>query len=83
MIMISAGIPSQCACSEFLISPCSSHAMECPMPQPGHHLNPISLKGQSTYCEGSAGLLKPSAISAAIQKVSSKYLRKIFLINLV
>jgi hypothetical protein len=52
------------------------------MPQPGHQVIPIALKGHKEYCGPAAGLLAPNAIKAAIQKTSSKFVFK-NLINFV
>ena len=57
--------------------------MECPSPQPGHHLKPINFKGHSVKCDSAPGGLKARASMAAIQKNSSKYFEKSRLINLV
>jgi len=57
--------------------------MECPSPQPGHQVMPISFKGHRIKCVAAEGLLMPKAINAAIQKVNSKYFRKKVLINFV
>ena len=57
--------------------------MECPSPQPGHQVMPISFKGHKVKCVAAEGSLMPKAINAAIQKVNSKYFRKKVLINFV
>ena len=57
--------------------------MECPSPQPGHHLKPMSFKGHSVKCDSAPGLLKASVSMAVTQKASSKYFEKSRLINLV
>jgi len=82
-IISSAGMPNQCACHEFLILPCSNHDIECPIPQPGHHLIPINFNGHNEYCPCVAGSVKANAINAAVQKRSSKYFLKKILINSV
>lgn len=57
--------------------------MECPKPQPGHHLIPISFNGHKVKCDSATGLVKARHNIAAIQKMSSKYFEKSFLINLI
>jgi len=57
--------------------------MECPKPQPGHHVIPISFKGHKVKCDPATGLVKARHNIAAIQKMSSKYFEKSFLINLI
>ena len=57
--------------------------MECPRPQPGHQVMPISFNGHNEKCDWSVGLAMAKAISAAIQNASSKYLWKTVLINLI
>jgi hypothetical protein len=75
-MMTSAGIPSQCACHELLKLPRNSHDIECPKPQPGHQVIPIAFNGQRLKCADPAGSVKASAMSAAVQNMSSKYLEK-------
>jgi len=76
-----AGTPSQCACHELLILPRNSQDIACPKPQPGHQMMPMAFNGQRLKCAGPAGLVNASAVSAAIQNISSKYLEKRRLIN--
>jgi hypothetical protein len=76
-------MPIQCACQAFLMLPCSNHAIECPKPQPGHHVIPISFSGHRPYCPGVDGSEIANAINADIQKASSKYFLKTFLINFI
>jgi hypothetical protein len=57
--------------------------MECPNPQPGHHFTPISFRGHRIKCDSAPGVVKARHNIAVIQKMSSKYLEKSFLINLV
>jgi hypothetical protein len=45
-MMITAGIPSGCACHEFMISPLKSQVMEVPSPHPGHQSKPQFASGQ-------------------------------------
>jgi hypothetical protein len=80
-MMHKAGIPNQWACQELLIWPRNSHDMECPKPQPGHQVIPIAFNGQRLKCTGPAGSVNASAVRAAIQNVSSKYLKKRRLTN--
>jgi len=47
--------------------------MECPSPQPGHQLKPISFSGHSVKCVACEGWLTASAMIAATQKTNSKY----------
>jgi hypothetical protein len=79
--MHNAGIPSQCACHELPMLPRNSQDIECPKPQPGHQVNPTAFSGQRLKCAGPAGLVNASAVRAAIQNISSKYLEKRRLIN--
>jgi len=79
--MPSAGIPNQCACHDLLILPRNSHDIECPKPQPGHHVKPKALNGQRLKCAGPEGSVNAKAVSAAIQNISSKYLEKRSLTN--
>lgn len=44
-MIISEGTPNQCAWKELRTSPCNKKAIECPNPQPGHQVIPISFKG--------------------------------------
>jgi hypothetical protein len=80
---MSAGIPNQWAWNEFRKSPWSKKTIECPKPQPGHQLMPINFNGHSVKCVACEGWLIPSAMSAVIQKVNSKYFKKNVLINFV
>jgi phage baseplate assembly protein gpV len=57
--------------------------MEWPNPQPGHQVMPMSFSGHKVKCDVAWGEVKASDNIAAIQKTSSKYFEKSFLINLV
>jgi len=83
IIPIKAGTPSQCALNELRISPRNKKEIACPKPQPGHQVIPSSLNGHSVKCVSPFGLVTANAISAAIQKTSSKYLKKFDLINFI
>ena len=57
--------------------------MECPNPQPGHQVIPTNFNGHKEKCDSDPGAVKARHNIAAIQKTSSKYMEKSFLINLV
>jgi hypothetical protein len=76
-------MPNQCEWNELAIFPCSNHAMECPMPQPGHHCMPANFNGHKVKCDLLAGSLKARAIMAAIQNINSKFLVKNVLVNFI
>lgn len=57
--------------------------MECPKPQPGHQVMPICFNGHNEKCDSAPGAVKAKDTIAAIQKNSSKYFEKSFLINLI
>ncbi len=66
-------MPSQWAWNELRISPWNKNEIECPSPQPGHQLKPISFKGHKVKCVWLAGLVKARQVSPATQNASSKY----------
>ena len=57
--------------------------MECPSPQPGHHLKPNNFNGHNVKCAWLVGLVNARQVSAITQNASSKYRSKTFLINFI
>jgi hypothetical protein len=82
-IIPKAGMPNQWALNERLTSPSNKKAIAWPIPQPGHQVMPISLNGHRVKGAGWAGSQIANAINAAIQNISSKYLKNNFLIKFV
>src|SRR6185503_257203 len=57
--------------------------MECPRPQPGHHLKPSSFKGHNVKWDWLVGFASARQMSPATQNASSKYSSNNFLINFI
>jgi len=57
--------------------------MECPRPQPGHHVKPIALRGHRLKCAGSAGFAKANDANAATQNVNSKYFENSLVVRFI
>jgi len=81
--MASAGRPNQCALKEACKFPCKSQLMAWPIPQPGHHATPNSLKIQSEKWLWEAGLKMANDSNAVSQNMSSIFFFKILINTMV
>lgn len=74
-------MPRGCALNEAAISPWKNHDMLCANPQPGQKVMPDAFNGQSDAW-ASVGGISIMAVSAAVQKIISKYLYHVEIIML-